>query len=351
MICPSCNTEIPDGMNFCENCGAPLRADSAQQVVEPQGQQTYQQSYSSPQGGPAYSSPYDAQPAGQPYDSQQYGQQNAGDPYGAQQPGAAPTYPGVYAAPGATGAQVSNTPFVLAIIALVTAFLGLFPVSLVLGIVALSMNSAQKKRGEFSTKQKPTTVMAIISLVVTGLVLVTSIVFGGILAAYMASGDFDSSSSRPVASASTSASSAKSSSSKGSASSSAAAGASASASSASSAGAAGASGSASAAAPAGDVAQNLAGSWKLTRLVSNGEVADADDIELMQNVGLTVSLDLNADGTARFVLFGVNMAGTWSSPDGTNVTLNFDGMPMNATVAGDALSLTHDQDEMTFTKQ
>lgn len=357
MICPNCNAEISDSMKFCENCGVALPASDAQQPnatfqsespygqpngeqqfgqqpadqqygADQYGYQSYGDSYGAPQGEYTY------QQSGQPYDAQQYGQQPG-------QPGAAPTPPGVYTASYGAGAAVSSTPFVLAIIALVTSLLGLFPVSLVLAIVALVLNSGQKKRGEFSTKQTPTTVMSIISLVVSVFVLIAAIMLGGLFAAYVASeGTSASTSAGPSVSATASSSAKSSSASSASAS-----------SSASAAGSESAGATAAPASSASEIMDRLVGSWKLTGLVSDGEVANADDIELMQDVGLTVSLDIREDGTVDLVLFGVNMSGIWESADGVNVSMRFKGDTMNATVNGTELTMVDGEDRLTFTKQ
>lgn len=360
MICPNCNAEISDSMKFCENCGVALPASTTQQPnVAPQGESPYGQPSGEQQFGQQAEQPYGAQqpseqvydaqqPAGQPYGANQYGYQQPGQPYDAQQygqqpgqSGAAPTPPGVYTTSYGAGPAVSSTPFVLAIIALVTSLLGLFPVSLVLAIVALVLNSGQKKRGEFSTKQTPTTVMSIISLVVSVFVLVAAIMLGGMFAAFVASeGTSASTSDRPSVSATASSST------KSSSASSASASSSASADGSESAGA-----TAAPASSASEIMDRLVGSWKLTGLTSDGEVANAEDIELMQDVGLTVSLDIKEDGTVDLVLFGVNMSGIWESADGVNVSMRFRGDTMNATVNGTELTLVDGEDRLTFTKQ
>ena len=354
MICPNCNAQVSDSMNFCENCGAALPKDNAPQqdfqsfdaqqpsTQSPGAQDSDQwsaaQSYDDQQS--SYSSPY----AQQPYEAPQYAQQ----PYDAQQTGGSPTPPGVYAGSGGSGAgasaQVSVAPFVLAIIALVTSLLGLFPVSIILAIIALVMNSGQKKRGEFSSKQTPTTIMSVISLVISVIFLILTIMVGGFVMAYLASGGVDVSTGKDgkvSISAHVSSSSAQSQ----SASSSSAAGSAAADSASSSASAS------SQDSPSSEITDKLAGSWKLTRLVSDGEVANPDDIAIMESMGLTVALDINADGTATLVLFGVHMSGPWECSDGTNVRFVLSGGAIDATVDGNTLTMTEGTDVYTFVKQ
>ena len=346
MICPKCNAQVDDSMRYCEYCGAALPASSAQQPVTPQQDgATYQQPNDAQQ---QVNRPYDVQQtAAQPVDAQGYAQQPTGQPYDAQQPygaeqfgqqpyGAPPASPGVYATPNGASAQASSTPFVLAIIALVTGFLGIFPVSIVLAIVALVKNSGQRKRGEFSTKQTPTTVMSVISLVVSAIMLVLTLMLGGFVAAYLASSDTGASAVKTSTSAHVSSSSAQSAS---------------SASNAASSTSAESSNNAGGAVPANDVAQKLVGNWKLTELVSDGEVAGADDIQVMESLGLTVSLEIREDGTASLVLFGVNMSGPWECTDGTNVRFVLEGGAIDATVDGNTLTMLDGNDVLTFTKQ
>ena len=347
MICPNCRTEVSDSMKFCENCGAALPASNAQPQDAFSPNASQQQNPTQPASHMRTTDPYadapqfDQQPSGTYADAPQFGQQPINQPYadvpqsGQQvnsQPYAAPTSPGTYA-PVNTSPQPSSAPFVLAIIALVTSILGLFPISIILAIIALVMNSGQKKRGELSTKQSPTTIMSIISLVISAIMLVLTIMVGGLMVAYLASGDFNSSlKGNGISLTSTKSSSA-------------------------SAGAAGSAGSSASSpnAPAGinpEVIDKLQGTWKLTGLVSNGEVMSPESIEQMQNMGLTVELALGVDGSATLTLFGADMNGTWESSDGNNVSLKLDGISrINATVTDGALTFTEGSDELSFTKQ
>ena len=415
MICPNCNAEVSESVKFCENCGAPIAAapvqkepiapesgegspqptdgfantaqnvpvspEADQQPVDvkaaapiPAGQdaslnmqadpnaQQFAQPAADPNAGvqqygqPAadqYASPQQyGQPAADPYantqqygqpaadpnaGTQQYGQPTTGQYAGAQQYGqpagqygSAPIPPNAYAAGtgagAAAGAQVSGTPFVLAIVALVTSLLGLFPVGITLAIIALVMNSKQKKRGEFSTKQTPTTIMSIISLIVSAIVLVFTIMIGGFLAAYVASGGASSGSGGTITMPAPG-----SSSSKGKASSSAS--------------------STSASTSASAIAEKLAGTWDLSGIISKGKASSTEDIQRMQEMGLTISLSLKTDGSAALTLFGTDMTGTWESSDGETVRLLFPDETITATVVGNELSMASGTDAITLTKQ
>lgn len=329
MICPYCNAEISNSMKFCEICGAALPVESA--LEDP----VFDNDPNQPEQQPANNPYADAQHIEQQFDQGQYGQQPSEQqqywqqtteqqPFG--QPGAAPMPPGVYAP--AADAQVSNTPFGLAIAALVTAVLGIFPVSIVLAIIALVMNSGQKKRGEISTKQGPTKVMSIISLVLSAIMFVFTLLLGGAVVAYLASEEFNASSTGASTSASQSHSSSTT---AGNAT----------------------SGSDVAPSASGSAAEtgSLAGTWKLTALESNGQATKPEDIELMQNMGLKMEMTLNEDGTAALTLFGVDMTGTWEKADETTVILMLDGETIVMEASGDTLVMADDGDVMTFTKQ
>lgn len=100
MFCGACGMQVPDGQNFCPNCGSPL-SDSQAQSWQPEqsaqqggfvpnqsmyGQQTnMQQSAQQPYGQAYQQQPYQQQigqqPYQQPYQQGQYGQQGMQQPY------------------------------------------------------------------------------------------------------------------------------------------------------------------------------------------------------------------------------------------------------------------------------
>ena len=165
MICPNCNAEVNE-LKFCENCGAALPAPASEQPAQ-EAQQTAQQvARSVIEPLPA------AQPQAQPQPQIQPQPQQPQLAYGAAPIG-------------------SNAPFVLAIIALVCALLFLFPISLILAIIALVMNSRQKKRGEASTKRGATTALGVISIVFSILELLFAIAIAGAVWLAYESGDID----------------------------------------------------------------------------------------------------------------------------------------------------------------
>ncbi len=220
MRCPNCNVEVPDNTKFCMNCGKPLPQDQtqdirAQETQSIQGNDPFEPTQRMEQ-------PQNAQDPAQRVNQQYQQAQTQQIPQGQQpqyQQGQTQQMPpqGQYQQAPVQGAQQpSIAPFVLSIIALVLSLLGLFPVSLILAIIALVMNSKQKKRGELSTKQTPTFVMSIISLVISVIMAICTIVLGGAIWLAVMNGDFNT---KSYSSSYTTSKNASSSSSKSSASS------------------------------------------------------------------------------------------------------------------------------------
>lgn len=379
MICPNCHAETGNDVRFCENCGTPLQdianaaaaqqtqqmpsqgftgnAGDTTQLIPPQGftgdnggatqqippqgyaggsgvQQTQQMPYSA---GSAAGSGFGANPnAGQPY-NQPYGQT-----YG--QPPAQPGQPTAY---GASQQQVSIAPFVLAIIALVVSLLGLFPISIILAIIALVMNSGQKKRGEVSTKQTPTFVMSLISLIISALMLIFTIMVGGLVWAALESGEIDELVDE-IESADISVSASDGSTSitfnnKPTDAESADARPDANSAEADSTAATGAG-------STGFGTVDPVGVWTLDSLYSDGEETSSDDLDMIRGLGLEVTFTVNEDGSAVLMLFGEEMKGTWES-EGDGLAFTVDGDTVHASIDGDIMTMKEGSDELTFRKK
>lgn len=295
MICPNCNAETADNAKFCVTCGAPLESAGTEPLIAGQG--------SVDQGPVAYD-----QPAGgyqqQPYDAYQ---QPAGgyqqQPYSYAQP----VQPGAYA--GAN--EPSSAPFVLAIAALICALLLMWPVSIVLAIVALVLNSGQKKRGEVSSKQGPTTVMSIIGIIISVLMLVAtivlSVIFGAAFMQAVESGDYEVRVDGENVTLVTP-------------------------------GSQDASGSASTA--VGD--DPIVGTWEFVGAKENGkDVYTAKELEKMKQEGMLMTITAKADGTAIVHLGDEDLPGSWQKVEGFDssyiVVADDDGIM--GTVSGDTLTL------------
>ncbi|MBO4352624.1 MAG: zinc-ribbon domain-containing protein [Eggerthellaceae bacterium] len=348
MICPNCNAQVSDTQAFCGNCGAQLTP--AQPTYDPVSdtqpyENPYQQSYqqpvevaAEPVASPYTSSPYNASQS--PYGAQQnaysspYSTQGTGQPYSQ-----APFPPGTYTQPPQQ--KASDTPFGLSIAGLVCAIIGLFPLGLIFAIVALVMNSKQKKNGIVSTKQAPTKVMGIIGLVLSIIWTVIAAVFGVALVAAINDGAFDdldvtSNSNGSVTISTPSGSSVNlnsdgsvstTSPSSGSASTSSS-GSSATTSSGAAATAGTIGGSTSATSANSDV---ICGDWELES--GSDEDLDAETMDMMRELGFNVTLSIDDDGTFEFSLFDESVSGTWKQT-GTNAYL--------FTISGDSITGTYD---------
>lgn len=354
MLCPNCNTESNGTNAFCPNCGTPLPKaeetayatqafDQASQTTSPYGtpQDATSQMYgadASSAYGQQYAQPQEGQPYGQAY-GQQY-QQQYQQPY--QQP---------YVAP-----QPSGTPFVLSIVALVTAFLGLFPVSIILAIIALIMNSGQKKQGLFSTKQKPTFVMSIISIIVSILVVISiaALVAIGVFAMEEEGYSINTNSSGNVTITTPSSGSITLTSSgeavrtdpSSSASSAAASGTAVGGSLATTDSSAAASSSGANPAAQGD--NNFVGMWEIDSMRYDGEEMGASELNMMREMGMNVTLELRDDGKASLMLFDEEMAGTWKLNSENSISVTFEGDTIEGSITDGILSLADGTDSLNF---
>lgn len=337
MLCPNCNSLVNEGSAFCEMCGAPLSGAAA----------TDQSSGAAGTGAQADLSGFDVSTQPQYEPAAQQGQsayaspqQPYGGPYGGGMPQSQPTPPAYsYGQPQQQG---SNTPFVLAIVSLACMLTGILaPVALVLAIVALVMNSKQKKQGIVNTKQTPTNIMSIISIVLSAITLVMFLVAGAAVIAAVESGEFDT--TTPSSTTTQNASSTNAASTASSAASTAAG--------ASGAAAGGTIGSASSASAtsASSSSSTFAGTWQLDSMLSDGKETSAKDIETMRELGLDVTLELEADGTASFVLFGEPLDGTWSESGG-QLNLKLLGEAIPVTYENDLIIIQNDSDLLRFRK-
>jgi len=323
MYCPNCNAEVSEAQSFCMNCGTPLK---------PQHQQPQQPAYS--EQPEAYS--YDSQPAQAPqpdygqssspqppynYDAYASSQGADGQPYGQ-----SPLPPNGYVQPQAP----SNTAFGLAIAALVCTVLGITLVGFVLAIVSLVLNSKQKKSGILTTKQTPTFVMDIISIVLSVIMTILLIIFGFVLVAAVESGEFDNLGVNVTSSGSATISTPSGTSvtiGKDSSSSSAAPAVSASS----------------------NASKDVLGNWEIYEVVGNdsSNSVGPDDINLMKERGINVGISFNSDNTFAIDMLGENVTGTWTM-SGSIVTIMVDGESTNLTLNGDELIMEEDADKVIF---
>ena len=92
------------------------------------------------------------------------------------------------------------------------------------------------------------------------------------------------------------------------------------------------------------------GSWELVS--SDAEGLDANAIETMKSLDLTVTLTLNNDDTGTLDLFGEESAVAWKATNASEGTISMEGVgDANLKFEGDNLVMVDDTSSMTFAKQ
>ena len=363
MICPNCNAQVSDTQAFCGNCGARLTPAQAptKQASPMDGGFQQPAEYTT---GTAGSSPYAAEqsPYGGPSQQAPYGApyqpQGAANPYGQ-----SPYPPGSYTQPPQQ--KASDTPFGLSIAGLICAVIGLFPLGFIFAIVALVMNSKQKKNGIVSTRQTPTKVMGIIGLVISIVWTFIAILFGVALVAAINEGAFDdldvtTSPSGSSVTITTPSGTSINLNSDGSVSTSSASSGSSSTTTTSSGAAATTGSLTSGAAATSSSASAIVGDWELES--GSDEELSAETIDMMREVGFNIVLYIDAEGsgdrgTFDLMLLDETTSGTWSfvgedSSSANNLTYRFtiDGESIIGTydVSTDRLIWEEDGDQLIF---
>ena len=95
---------------------------------------------------------------------------------------------------------------------------------------------------------------------------------------------------------------------------------------------------------AGTETANIAGTYKLTAGLDNGNAVPADQIP-------EYIIELTEDGGVTMTVMGTTETGTWAQ-NGNVLTLTSDGgQTMDVTLEANALVFTEGSNSMTFTKQ
>ena len=99
-----------------------------------------------------------------------------------------------------------------------------------------------------------------------------------------------------------------------------------------------------------DAAKNYVGDWKLSGMEENGEVTSADDLKLMEDLGMTITLSVKEDKTFSLNVMGDETSGTWEAKSASEATFTVDGQSVPATLADGVLTLESDGTKMQFEK-
>lgn len=99
-----------------------------------------------------------------------------------------------------------------------------------------------------------------------------------------------------------------------------------------------------------DNEKNFTGYWKATEIQSSSDAVSAEDMKLMESMGLTISLELKADKTAVFDFWGSPLNGTWKASSASKASLSTDEGSGDLELKDGKLSLDLDGDKMIFEK-
>ena len=100
----------------------------------------------------------------------------------------------------------------------------------------------------------------------------------------------------------------------------------------------------------GDVKAAWIGSWDLYEMDENGQVTSSDDIKMLKDLGLTVTLELNEDGSGALVLFGESTKGTWEAKSATEASFTAENQTISMAIADDKLTMEQNGSKLVFQK-
>ena len=101
-----------------------------------------------------------------------------------------------------------------------------------------------------------------------------------------------------------------------------------------------------------DFTANFAGEWELVSMESEDPITE-DDIQTMKDLGLTVTLVLNEDGTADLNMFGESMgSATWEAKSATECEFSSDGAAATLTLDSSTgrLRFSQGDEALVFTR-
>lgn len=100
-----------------------------------------------------------------------------------------------------------------------------------------------------------------------------------------------------------------------------------------------------------DAKKAYIGQWKLTEMTENGEAVSADDMAMLDSLGMTIDLTVNEDGTFDLTFFGESQKGDWEAKSATEATFTVEGDSVPATLKDGKLTLSESDVSMTFEKK
>lgn len=92
------------------------------------------------------------------------------------------------------------------------------------------------------------------------------------------------------------------------------------------------------------------GTWEIAGMVENGEEMTADDLKMLKDLGMDVTLTLTEDGKGTLDLFGEAMEGTWEATGAGKANITIEGDTQEMLISGDSLTMEAEGSKLTFTK-
>lgn len=97
-------------------------------------------------------------------------------------------------------------------------------------------------------------------------------------------------------------------------------------------------------------AESFIGTWKLTSIEGENTPISESEMELMESMGMSITLTLSEDRSAAFDFLGEALTGTWEAKGGSTAVFNSGGDSINLTLADGKLTMSYENDSMVFIK-
>ena len=100
----------------------------------------------------------------------------------------------------------------------------------------------------------------------------------------------------------------------------------------------------------GDAKAAWVGTWDLYEMEENGQITSTDDIQMLRDLGLTVTLELKDDGNGALVMFGESLEGTWEAKSATEGSFTAQDQTVGMTIADGKLTMEQNGSKLVFQK-
>lgn len=100
----------------------------------------------------------------------------------------------------------------------------------------------------------------------------------------------------------------------------------------------------------GDVKAAWVGTWDPIEWTEEGQLRNSDDLQMLKDLGLTFSLELNDDGTAKLMIVGEAVNGEWEAKSATEGTFKLEDGSADMKIADGKLTMQLANDTIVFEK-